>query len=211
MKDGFAELEDFERGLGRLHKGLQGGEEWLKARAPHYRSLVDKISVQVLMGMKPQEVDAEEWDRQVQEFSTFLGWKATTSGFEIFYRKYVDAQINNNSKVDIRYQDVLAWVQAGVEKGGKDKSASEVAAGKTDEEIAYVVNNAINQYRFGFSKNSDYARITDRLEDWVKGKFLSADLGEVLEKVLAAWMAALAPVMEKDFDEWLDEQIRKSF
>jgi hypothetical protein len=207
--NGFGELQDFEKALGRLEKGLSGGDDWLRERAPVYRDVAERIGVSVLNGLRPPEEDPAEWAERVREFAEFLSWRGVTSGFEISYRKYQE-RLESGETPDIRQRDVLEWVRAGAEAGGKDKSESEVAAGKTDEEIAYVVTKAINQYRFGFAQNADYSAITERLEVWVKQKFLSADLSEALAAVLAAWVAEIAPMIEADFDAWVDAEIERA-
>jgi len=209
MKGGFDELAEWERWMKRLAKGLEGGEDFLKARAPAYRETAEAVGRQVLMGMRPPGEDEAEWRQKVAEFAEFLGWKAVTKGFEIFYRKYEEGAPGHGN-VEINYKDVLAWVNAGPEAGGKNKSASEIADGMENEEIAHVVNRAINQYRFGFVKDKDYGPITDRLEEWVMQKFLSADLGKTLAAVLEAWVMAIGPMVEQDFSDWIDRELRKA-
>jgi hypothetical protein len=145
----------------------------------------------------------------VDAFAEFLGWKAVNNGVEIFYQKYQERE-ESGEQADIKYADVLEWVKAGPGKGGKDKSESEIAEGKSDEEIAHIVSKAINQYRFGFAGgDKDYGRITERLEEWVKTKFLSEDLSGALAAVLDAWVAVLGPMVEADFEKWVDEEVGK--
>lgn len=209
MKGDFDGLIEVEEMLGKLWRGLEGGESFLRERAPAYRQAAEAAGKAVLGAMRPDDVDPREWTDMMEAFCDFLGWNAVTKGVEIFYHKYEERE-ESGEKADIKYADVLEWVKAGPGKGGKDKSESETAEGKSDEEIAHVVANAINQYRFGFAGGEkDYGRITDRLEEFVKARFLSADLSGALASVLDAWVGVLGPMIESDFEAWVDAQLEK--
>lgn len=208
MKGDFDGLIEFEKLLLKLEQGLEGGEEFLVSRAPAYRGVAEATAKAVLGAMRPPDTDALEWNSLVQEFAEFLAWKAVGGGFEIFYRKY-EEKTESGERADISFRDVLEWVKSGAEAGGKDKSESEISAGKTDEEIAHVVTKAINQYQFGFASVKDYGPITRRLEEFVKTRFLSADLSEVLSEVLSAWVEVIGPMIEEDFEKWVDGLIAK--
>ncbi len=106
----------------------------------------------------------------------------------------------------ITYDDVLAWVKAGTENGGKDLSAIESTRERSPNQIAYDVHNAIKQHRLGIEKK-DYSRINQRLEDWVNSRLMAGDMDALLNAVLEAWAGALFPIMSRDFDDWIHHDV----
>ena len=119
----------------------------------------------------------------------------------------------------ITYEDVLEWVEAGPEGGGKDKTQVEQVRrqkdGRVDEHIAMNVLEAIEQYRLGSPVSKDYSGITERLERWVErwveSRVLAGDFGVLLLAVLDAWAVVVLALAERDLALWADEAIQDSF
>ena len=212
MKWDTSELDEWIEGLETLEKGMAaGGPDLFKAHGQRYEDLARRVGGQTLLALMPEGQDPQEWSLRVQDFMDLVfsqmgsGWKS----MEIIYagREEVDGPSKSGKGAKaITYDDVLEWVRAGVEGGGKDKTAVENTRNRADEQIAYDVLTAIRQQRLGFA-DKDYTAITDRLEAWVESRVLAGDFSDLLLAVLDAWLAALGPVMEQDLSEWADELI----
>lgn len=207
MPGDFSELDLWVRGLGRLEKGLANGVEVLKVNENRYLEVARNVGGQALMALRPDNVDPEEWFEQVREFENLVFSRISSNGVEIYYEGRTEEDAKRGTVPLITYDDVLEWVNAGVENGGKDITAIESNRGRAAEQIAYDVHTAIRQYRLGIQGEKDYGPITERLERFVESRVLSGNLGELLEVVLSTWQAVLAPLMERDLSDWVDELI----
>jgi hypothetical protein len=177
-----------------------------------YLDVARNVAEQTLLTLRPEQVDPEVWFDQVRDFvSLVFSRMAGANSMEIFYggRNEEDAKAGN--VVPITYQDVLEWVKAGPENGGKDKTILEQERGRQDdridEHIAYNVFEAIEQYRLGYIGQKDYGRIADRLQKWVEDRVLAGELGDMLVIVLDAWASVVGAVLEDDFSAHVDEVI----
>lgn len=208
MAGDFSELDEWVRGLTRMEAEMAQGVDLFKAHEVRYLNLAKQVGGQTLLAMQPDDVDPEEWMGQVREFESLVFSRLTSRGMEIVYqgRTEEDAQTGKR-QVNITYNDVLEWVRAGPENGGKDKTLVENTRQRADVQIAHDVLTATRQQHFGFA-NKDYSAITERLEQWVNQRVLRGDMGELLEAVLTAWVMALLPVMERDLADWADEVVR---
>lgn len=206
MKNGWdlSELEAFERGLERMGDQLADGGALFRVHELRYLDLARQVSEQTLLLLRPDGVDPDEWYDQVRDFSSLIFSRMSGASLEIFYEGRAETDATGRGVVPITYEDVLDWVQAGPENGGKDKTAIENTRNRPDEQIAYDVHQAILQHRLGFEKK-DYSRITERLERWVESRVLAGGLGDMLVAALDAWLAVLAPVMERDLSDWMDD------
>ncbi len=206
MKGGWdmSELEAFEQGMEKLAVGLGDGANLFRTHEMRYLDLARNVSEQTLLVIRPDGVDADQWNDQVRDFVSMIFSRMSGKSLEIFYDGRAETDTSGKGQVPINYNDVLDWVKAGPENGGKDKTAVENTRGRPDEQIAYDVHQAILQHRLGFEKK-DYSRITERLERWVESRVLAGELGDMLVAALDAWMAVLAPVMERDLSEWMDD------
>ena len=207
MAGDFSELDKWVRGLESMEKGLAQGREIFSANEMRYLSLARNVGTQTLMAMRPENVDPEEWFEEVREFENLVFSRMTGSGMEISYQGRSEEDTKRGTVTLITYDDVLEWVNAGVENGGKDITAIESNRGRVAEQIAYDVHTAIRQYRLGFPTEKDYGPITARLEKFVEDRVLAGNMAEMLEAVLAAWAGALEPLMERDLADWVDDLI----
>ena len=199
-------MERWEKGLAALEKGLAAGEDVFVVNETRYLDLARNVAEQTLVALAPRDVDPDDWYDRVREFQSLVFSRMSGKRLEIFYEGRTETDSRGKNVSTIRYEDVLDWVKAGPENGGKDKTAIETNRGRVDEQIAYDVHQAILQHRLGFEKK-DYSRITARLEEWVDQRVLAGDLGEMLAAVLDAWVAALAAVVERDMGDWADDLI----
>ena len=205
MAGDFSELDVWVRGLERMEADMAKGADLFEAHEARYLSLARSVGAQTLLAMQPDDVDPEEWMNQVREFEALVFSRMTSTGMEIVYEGRTEEDPSGGvRKVNITYDDVLEWVKAGPENGGKDKTMVENTRDRADEQIAYDVFQATKQQAFGFS-GKDYSAITARLEEWVNQRVLRGDMGELLEAVLGAWVMALEPVLERDLADWADE------
>ena len=148
------------------------------------------------------------------EFQELVFSRMTGSGLEIIYAGRSEESAKGTRQVKITYDDVLEWVKAGPENGGKNKTILEQTRGqkdqRTDEHITYNVYEAIEQQRLSTAMK-DYTGILNRLEEWVENRVLSGDFADLLVVVLDAWLEAVSVVAERDLADWVDEAISDSF
>ena len=212
MKWDTKELDEWIDGLESMERQMaSGGADLFGAHEVRYLGLAQRVGGQTLLALMPDGVDPQEWSERVSDFVDLVFSRLGNGGraLEIVYAGRADEDSpgkGGKAARAITYDDVLEWVRAGVENGGKDKTVVENNRGRADEQIAYDVLTAIRQQRLGFA-NKDYSGITERLEAWVEGRVLAGDFGELLLAVLDAWLAALGPVMERDLADWADEVI----
>ena len=204
MSKGFEELDNWVRGLESMEREMASGiEETFKKHETRYLSLAQRVSGQWMLLNVPDGISPEIWMERVGDFIELIFSRISGNAFEIFYQGRGEEDAPGKAGKAITYQDVLEWVKAGPEAGGKDKTQVEHTKNLSDEQIAYVVTYAINQYRFGFA-SKDYSGITERLEKWVDLGVLGDHLGDLLPAVLDAWFVALEPVLKADFDAWAE-------
>lgn len=201
-----SELDEWVEGLESLQRDLVGGRGPLVANEMRYLDIARNVALQVLLAMKPDDQDPDQWFDQVRDFQELVMSRLTGKGIEIFYEGRTEKDSKGRNVAVITYQDVLDWVKTPPEEGGKDKTAIETNRGRADEQIAYDVHQAIMQHRLGFEKK-DYGRITERLERFVEQRVLAGDLGTMLLAVLDGWANALLPVMERDLADMVDDAV----
>ena len=208
-----------ERQIGKWVAGLEGlsdelsrGEEMFYRHEARYLDIARRVGGQALLTMIPDGVDAQEWGERVSDFVDLVFSRISVNGkaMEIIYagRAQDDAPSKHNTQVT--YADVLEWVKAGVEHGGKDKTAIENTRNRSDEQIAYDVNTALRQQRLGRG-SQDYTAITERLERWVESRVLNGDFPDMLAAVLDAWRFAVGVAMERDLEALVTRGVRRSF
>jgi hypothetical protein len=204
-------FDDFISDLQRIHDGLEDPRAFFAAHEAGYLEMARRVGVQTLLAMRPQEVAADVWRENVENFAELVFSRSIAGGLEILYAGRTESQregaAGKASYTPITYADVLEWVRAGPENGGKDLTAIENSRGRNPEQIAYDVHNAIVQHRLGIEKK-DYGRITERLEEWVNSRVLAGDMGELLAAVLEAWFTVLAPVVGRDFEQWVEKVMK---
>lgn len=207
---GLTELDEFAADLERIHAALSDAGAFFAVHEPGYLEIARRVGTQTLMALRPTAMDADQWAENVANFTDLVFSRSIAGGLEILYagrtglRK--EEAAGKVAYTPVTYQDVLEWVRAGPEHGGKDLTAVENTRNRNPEQIAYDVHNAIVQHRLGLEKK-DYGRITERLEEWVNSRVLAGDMGLMLEAVLESWYAALCPVVARDFERWVDEVI----
>lgn len=207
MAKGFEELDEWVHGLEVMAANLAAGMEPLFAKNDEkYLGLAQRVGGQWLLLNVPNGVDPEIWSDRVGDFINLVFSRISGQAFEIFYQGKAEADAPGSAPKAITYQDVLEWVKAGPEKGGKNKTLVEHSKAMSDEQIAHVVANAINQYHFEFMKK-DYSGIAARLEQWVDLGVLGDHLDDVLPAVLETWFIALDPMIRNDCDQWLNSAI----
>jgi hypothetical protein len=205
MAKGFEELDEWVRGLESMEKNLSDlGSTLFHKHEIRYLSLAQRVGGQFLLGCRPDGIDDQEWSDRVADFVELVLSRIGKKSFEIFYEGRTDEDGVGKPGKEITYDDVLSWVRAGPENGGKDKTAIENNRGRADEQIAYDVHQAIKQQRLGFAKK-DYSGITERLERWVDHGVLVNHLSDLLPFVLDVWFATLEPVLENDFEMEIDD------
>ncbi len=205
-----SEINRWVDGLTAMGRELKEGVDLFRAHEERYLAIARRVGGQTLLALTPDGVDPNDWRERVSEFEELIFSRLTGKGMEIIYAGRSVEDGKGKRQVPITYEDVLEWVQAGVENGGKDKTAIENNRGRSDEQIAYDVNTAIRQHRLGFEKK-DYSAITERLEEWVENRVIAGDFADLLVVVLDAWITALVVVMERDLADWADEIIFDSF
>lgn len=210
---GLDQLDAVIRNLEQLKESLEvSTAPFFKDNEVRYLAIARHVSHQTLMVMRPDEQDAAEWKEHVDDFCDLVFSRSLPAGLEILYAGRTGAAKEASgvaSYTAINYEDVLAWVQAGPENGGKDITAIESNRGRRSEQIAYDVHQAILQHRLG-TERKDYSRITERLEDWVNSRVLGGDMGPMLDAVLDAWTTVLEPVIARDFERWVDRTMKRA-
>lgn len=213
------ELDDWISGFEKLEKSLpDAGEEVFRKHSGRYERMAREASFYYLMGVPNKSLDDDMWADRVADFVELIFSRASGNAMEIFYHGRTEEEEGSGpggSKTPISYDDVLKWVKAGVEHGGKDKTILEQerkhSDGRVDEHIAFNVYEAIVQYRLGISGGKDYGPITERLERWVKHGESGGYFMELLPNLLAVWETVLGPVIEADILDEMDLEIRQAF
>lgn len=208
------DLDDLIDWLDDVHDDLSSPQPFFNAHEDRYLEISRRVATQTLLSQRPPDVDHERWLDDTHAFAELIFSRPLAPGLEIAFahRTELDrlAGRNLSSKPDnftpITYADVLEWVLAGPENGGKDITAIESARDRSPEQIAFDVHNAIRQHRLGFERK-DFSRITQRLEDWVNSRMLAGDMDQILIAVLDAWIGTLLPIVERDFNDWLDRDV----
>lgn len=189
------------------------GYEVFKKHGHAYEQIARQASTQYLLGVPSQEVDPEVWAARVEDFVELIFSRHAGNAFEVFYRGRTEEDKPSNAKTDITYQDVLDWVKAGPEHGGKDKTIIEQEQGRkdtrVDEHIAFNVHEAIVQYRLGIPGSKDYGPITERLENWIKFGESGGYFMDLLPNLLGIWEGVLEPIIRADLSQWFDEQLAR--
>lgn len=211
-----SEIEKWVKGLENLGLAIETGDREDKSifvrHEARYLEIARRVGGQVLLVMIPDGVDPQEWGERVSDFVDLIFTRKSTGGkaMEIIYAGRADDDAPSARQVPVTYADVLEWVQAGVENGGKDKTAVENTRNRSDEQIAYDVNTALRQQRLGIG-TKDYTAITERLERWVESRVLNGDFPGMLVAVLDAWYHAVGVAMERDLGAWGVRTLRGSF
>jgi hypothetical protein len=180
-----------------------------------YTDIAQRVAFQTLSNMRPEAIAQAEWQEKMSDFIDLVWSRQIAGGLEIYYvnRTELDrinarqSGINPGNYSPISYNDVLEWVMAGPDNGGKDPSEVEITRDRSPYNIAYDVHQAILQHRLG-TERKDFSRITRRLEDWVNSRLLSGDMDEMLRAIVEAWQTLLAPVIERDYSDWMDDVLR---
>ncbi len=208
--NGLDDLDDFISDLERIREELANADAFFALHSDRYLEVAKRVGRHTLLALRPQDMDADTWAEDVGNFTDLVFSRTIAGGLEILYAgrtgKRAEEAKGQVSYTPISYQDVLEWVRAGPENGGKDLTAVENTRNRNPEQIAYDVHHAIIQHRLGIEKK-DYGRITERLEEWVNSRVLAGDMDALLDAVLEAWYAALAPMVERDFERWVDEVV----
>lgn len=207
----FSQLEVWVRGLEGLGVEMEDGESIFRRHERRYLDIAQRVGGQLLLVMIPEGVDPEDWGNRVSEFVDLVFSRMLSSGkgMEILYAGRSEAD-GTGRAVQVTYADVLEWVRAGVENGGKDKTAVENTRNRADEQIAYDVHTALRQQTLGLG-SKDYSSITERLERWVESRVLAGDFPEMLSAVLDGWRHAVGMAMERDLEAWGHRVVRRSF
>lgn len=207
MKNGWdlSDLEAFERGLERMGDQLADGGALFRVHEMRYLSIAKAVTIQYLLSVPNDQVERDVWAGRAQDFVELIFDREFGNGLEIFWRGRADDDEPGKQDKEITYDDVLRWVEAGPENGGKDKTAIENTRNRPDEQIAYDVYTAIRQYRLGIPGEKDYGPITERLERWIEFGESANYFLELLPEILNLWESVLAPVMERDLSDWMDD------
>lgn len=203
----FDALDSFADSLLGLADDLESADPLFATHQARYLQLARTVAQQVLRLLKPEDTDPADWQQAIAEFSELIFPHSWADGFALIYSARDDSQ-RPAAPREIGYDDVLSWVTAGVENGGKDVTAQESAQGRNAHQIAHNVHEAIRQARLGFT-TTDYSRITARLEEWTHRRFLAPDMRDALDAILDAWTAALFPVISRDMEDWFDDSIQR--
>lgn len=207
--DGIDELTEF---LGNISRELSDITPFFTAHEVRYLEIARRGAWRVLLAHRPEAMDADEWEERAGEFCDLIFSAHLPAAFEIVYAGATEfrklgmlaAGANPGTVQPIGYQDVLDWVEAGPEHGGKDITDEESARGLTPEQIALNVNQAIHQLHLGeVNGGKDYARIESRIAEFLDSRSIGGDLGTLMDLILEAWETDLAPVIERDFEEWV--------
>lgn len=207
MKKGWdmSELERAERGLERLGAELGDGSAFFVTHRHRYLAMARSASIQFLLSAQNDKVERDVWAARAEDFVELIFASQVGNALEIFWRGREEKDEVSGRDKEITYEDVLKWVEAGAENGGKDKTAIENTRNRPDEQIAYDVYTAIRQYRLGIPGEKDYGPITERLERWIDFGESANYFLELLPELLKIWEFLLAPVMERDLSEWIDD------
>jgi hypothetical protein len=208
-----SELDEWVTGLERLEKDLNAGmEDVFQRNEDRYLQMARQVSRQFLLAVPNEDLEPEVWAQRIEDFVDLVFSRQRGNAFEIFYHGRTESDKPGDARREITYDDVLNWVKAGPENGGKDKTILEQERGRqdgrVDEHIAYNVWEAIAQYRLGTAMK-DYGPITERLERWVDFGESGNKMLDHLPTILNAWAAALEPVLAEDLDDFLDRAIRR--
>jgi hypothetical protein len=211
------DLRELDQMIGTL-RGLRksmsnAGYEVFKKYGSTYEQIAKQASTQYLLGVPNKDVDPDVWADRVEDFVDLIFSRQGGNAFEIFYRGRMEGDQPSGARTDVTYADVLKWVQAGPEHGGKDKTILEQEKGhrdgRADEHIAYNVYEAIVQYRLGIPGGKDYGPITERLERWVKFGESGGYFMDLLPNLLGIWESVLEPIIRADLSAWMDAEIRR--
>ncbi len=207
-----SEIGKWVTGLSNLGDALGHGEEIFVRNERRYLDIAQRVGGQALLAMIPDGEDPQEWGERVSDFVDLVFTRQSTGAkaMEIIYAGRAANDSKSTRQTQVTYADVLEWVKAGVEHGGKDKTAIENTRNRSDEQIAYDVNTALRQQRLGLG-SQDYSAITERLERWVESRVLKGDFPGMLVIVLDAWFHAVGIAMERDLEAWGVRVLRRSF
>lgn len=209
------ELDQWLRDMEKAVDTLADPRTFFDHHRDRYLDIAQNTAVQVLNAMRPDSLDADLWRENTVDFAELMFTSPIRNGLAIHFAHRTELETmaarnrgqNPANFTPISYQDVLEWVLAGPENGGKDPSEIEITRDRSPYNIAYDVHQAIVQHRLG-TERKDFSRITRRLEDWVNTRLLSGDMDEMLRAIVEAWQTLLAPVIERDYLDWMDDVLR---
>lgn len=206
------EIAKWVKGLENLQGEFESGGDIFERNQMRYLSIAQRVGGQTLLAMMPDGVDPQEWSARVSDFVDLVFTRVSVNGnaLEIIYAGRSEEDKRGVRHTEVTYADVLEWVRAGVENGGKDKTAIENTRNRSDEQIAYDVNTALRQQRLDLGSH-DYTAITERLERWVESRVLNGDFPDMLLAVLDAWHHAVVIAMERDLTAGMIKAGRRSF
>ncbi len=178
-----------------------------------YLDIIKTITKQTLNILRPPDADDASWRRYSIHFVNAITSLAFSHGLSINYGGRTDPSLDDSdaegSPDHITMADILDWIEAG-EAGdaqGKDITKADIdpKTGEVDREaIAAKLYNGLSD---GYSGSVDFSGIRNRLEEWITvGTDVTFD--DVLPAILQAWETGLTPIVQSDYSDYVDEQLK---
>jgi hypothetical protein len=200
--------------LTRLKSALSNVRPFYIRNLPRWRERAERITVAVLINLRPEGTDAEVWQRRVateaSRVAALLSFDAEMAGAIISLGiAPTDVPVNDPRHYtigSISVDDVVRWVESGREKVDPEapgKNLDERDAGKSDLQIAWRVLWAIKLQKEGWEKLSGHILdfIGAEEQDTAAGYY-----GEILQ----AWVEQLGPEIREEFRWWVSEQVKQA-
>lgn len=209
------ELESFIGGFERAMDDLSDAGGFFEANRSRYLKLAQDVAGQVLELLRPPEVEVDVWERRIVAMKRNILYLLlqNRNGFDLSYNgaSKDEDEVNNLQKGgenEISKDDVMEWVLSGLagDPEGKDVTKYEGSA-RPPEEIADTVYRAVSTQGLGLGEK-DYGPIRAVIEEYY-AREVGTGLGAFMESVLDSWRNAFVAILERDFGEWVDEQLRK--
>ena len=181
-------------------------ESWVEAAR--------EVARNVLVVLKPETIEAEEWVVKVEELVETVAAELIGDGAMagVAIRMGMGAKVAGDITDPKFYRlgemsidDVERWVAAGRDGSapeGVGKNLDERDAKKSDLQIAWRVMYAMKLNRPGAQ---GLARAIERFKAWESG----LEIDGLLEEVLKVWMAVFELVAARDLRAWVAELIRE--
>lgn len=174
-----------------------------------YLSIARQITQQTLKHIQPPEADDEDWQRYSDHFINAITAIGLTHGIKIRYSGSRETQGSNAATEDeITMADVREWVEAGIAGDPDGKDITEVDhndAGEinTERTVRLLYHGMSDSY----SGVGEFDGIRKRVTEWIESN-TGTSFQEFLPTILEAWEAGLTPIIEQDYDKYVDGVLR---
>ena len=202
-------LDRMLKGADKAISLIESPKLLVAANIERYLKVAKSTARQTVLNLQPEGTDTQEWRQQVEYFTAAIFSESLSLGFSISYRGRRAAQSANGieegssaSIDDVTFDDVLEWVEAGIQgdPDGKEIQDYDKDATSTAHRIYRVTSE-------DYQGQGDYSGIRQRLNEWADDH-VSQSFEGLLEAVLSAWAIILPPMIEEDYIKHIDRVLR---